>query len=187
MPRTHTLFALTATIVALAPVHAAEVTDRVDAPVSLDVEVDPIAYALGGYSVHAGLRRGAFRLDLGAFAAEVPEAFHGSKGFEQYSGGFGIKVDYHPFERLPGLLFGGQITSMREQVRHTETGISKSERYLTLGGRVGYEIGLPGGFYLLPWFGADVFMRARSTTIAGATHAPGRVLFFPTVHFGYTL
>ena len=49
-----------------------------------DVEIDPIAYALDGHSMHVGLRLNHQRFDLGNFAAAVPAAFHGNDGFDVY-------------------------------------------------------------------------------------------------------
>lgn len=154
---------------------------------TLDVELDPIAYALAGHSVHSGVRFGAWRVDLGAFGLDVPEALHGQAGFEQSFSGFGIKLDYRPFTGLRGLFFGLQLNLVREAVRHVESNITATQRVLMGGPRVGYQIDLGAGFYLTPWVGLEVALTERAQTIAGAPFEPGRIVPFPTVHLGYVL
>jgi hypothetical protein len=187
-----TLVVLVATTAAASGARAADglhtdADTAADAGIALDVEVDPIAYALGGYSVHAGLRYQRLRFDLGAFAAEVPEGMHGQDGFEQYAGGFGVKVDYTPFEALDGLMFGASLNVIREDVRSEASGRAASARRVSVGGRVGYEIDVAGGFYVLPWFGVDVFFQDRAVTLDGERFDPGQVILFPTVHLGYRI
>ena len=44
-----------------------------------EVEADPIAFRLNGYSAHAGYRVEAFRADIGPFGADIPESLHGTR------------------------------------------------------------------------------------------------------------
>lgn len=159
-------------------------TPALAAPI-LDVEIDPIAYALGGYSVHAGVRHGAWRFDLGAFALDVPEAVHGQDGFEQSMGGFGLKVDHRPFASLPNLFFGVQMSVVREAVRRVDVNITETQRLVTAGPRVGYQIDLGAGFYVVPWMSVDVVLTDRALDVAGETFDAGRLVPFPTLHLGY--
>ncbi|MEM1115261.1 MAG: hypothetical protein AAF845_03755 [Bacteroidota bacterium] len=47
----------------------------------VEVEADPIAYALSGYSGHVGYVAGRARASVGVFAADAPEFFHGNEGW----------------------------------------------------------------------------------------------------------
>lgn len=67
-----------------------------------DIESAPIAFALGGYSLHAGIAAGHWRIDAGAFAMQFPEALHGKENLIVGCHGFGLKVQYFLFEAQAG-------------------------------------------------------------------------------------
>src|SRR5699024_3737845 len=60
----------------------------------VEVEVDPIAYALNGYSGHIAYGFDPLRISLGGFGADQPEFFHGNEGWKARSRGITMKVDY---------------------------------------------------------------------------------------------
>jgi hypothetical protein len=153
-------------------------------PLRVDVEVDPIAYALRGYSLHAGFSRGRFRVDLGAFAIEIPEAIHKAEGLEVFGSGFGVKLDYRPIDAVRGFFVGTQLTRLREDVTASAGGETRSRWLTTVGARVGYRWTLGRGFYVLPWIGVDWSLTRRRETVAGIDYDPGRAMFLPTVHVG---
>jgi len=187
--KTTTIIAAFATLIALsAPALANEptspgLTKSATGPV-LDIEIDPIAYALSGYSVHGGLSWNHVRLDVGVFGLTMPESMHGVEGVEIKGGGYGAKLDYYPLRRAPGLFFGGQVSRFREQARDKMSGLETAASHTTFGARVGYRFNITRGFYVLPWIGVDVSVSDRTQTVAGKEYKPGRVMFFPTVHFG---
>ena len=67
------------------------VLPRQEAVLEADVEVDPTAYALGGHSLHAGIARGHWRVDLGNFAMDLPAFAHADDGVAVSFDGFGAK------------------------------------------------------------------------------------------------
>src|SRR5262245_36496062 len=77
------VFLLTGVAAAAPPPPAAHATDTpapapsraLDPRFHADVEIDPTAYVLGGYSLHVGLGWRRVRVDLGAFAMTLPGAF----------------------------------------------------------------------------------------------------------------
>ena len=63
-------------------------------PIRFEVEADPIAYALQGYSFHGILVINRLRIDGGIFGIAQPEGYSGNDGFHTYSSGYGLKVNY---------------------------------------------------------------------------------------------
>jgi hypothetical protein len=183
---TMNIITILATLAAASPALADSTPDAeiTESSVEMDIEIDPIAYVLSGYSLHARLSWDRFRLDLGAFALAVPESLHGTEGVDVYGGGFGMKLDYHPLSKLPGLFVGAQLSRFRETVTDRATGEAATASHVTMGARIGYRIDVAAGFYALPWVGVDVSLTDRTQTVAGTDYEPGRVMFFPTIHIG---
>lgn len=137
-----------------------EVTTASPRPaLSADVEVDPLAYALRGYSLHVGVGYRHLRADLGAFALELPTFVHGNGDFEASFNGFGIKAHYYPFAEQRRLFLGADV-------RLEPRGANHAGRRLLCHGLdgVGYDFG------------------AHDVTLGGATYERDRVIVFPTVH-----
>lgn len=155
----------------------------------LDVELDPIAYALEGYSVHAGLRYDFWRLDIGAFAALAPEFSHGNQGIEAYGGGFGLKWDIRFTEDQSGFLVGVEANTSRWELRNSASGDVDRQRLFNVGMRVGWEFLLDYGFYVVPWVGVAASLGGEDVTLGSGADAvrwdsvPYQV--FPTVHLGW--
>lgn len=175
--------------------HAQEKSETTDAAekyrIGYDVEVDPIAYALGGFSVHAGIRHASLRFDLGAFAAQAPEWFHGSKGVSAYQSGFGLKCDYRFFADQHGWFVGAEAATVRVQLQPTDGGLAQRQRTYNVGLRTGWEFALPYGFYVVPWIGVGASLGGKDTSMLVATGDrevtwKHKVLVvFPTVHIGW--
>ncbi len=187
--KTNIILATSAILAALAGTAAADTkapkvkAQAGDQPV-FDIEIDPIAYALSGYSVHGGLTWKRFRLDAGVFALEAPESLHGTKGVDVYGSGYGAKLDYYPMRPLAGLFFGVQWSRFREKVTDRDTMQRSAATHQTFGARIGYRWNITRGFYVLPWVSVDVSASDRTQMVAGKEYKPGRVMFFPTVHIG---
>ncbi len=102
-----------------------------------DVEVDPIAVALRGYSLHLGLSDLAFgRFDLGVYGMKFPASIVPSEKFKASFTGFGAKWDFVPTAET-GLFYG--IETSRNSIRATliETSESVVSTEITAGGPVG--------------------------------------------------
>jgi hypothetical protein len=150
----------------------------------VDFEIDPLAYALGGHSLHAGIGRGRVRLDLGAFAAQVPALFHGNAGFDVAMSGFGAKLDVFLSPEAFGPFAGVEASWLQNSVQHVDSGIAARTSNLTGGLRVGWRIGLPGHFYVTPWLGVGLVLGAEDRMIGGGRYQESRLVLFPTVHVG---
>jgi len=161
----------------------------------LELETDPIAFILHGYSAHAGYQTGHFRWDVGVYGVEVPSFFSGYDNFNIRSNGAGIKLDYL-FQKRKGLLLGIESNISRERVSPKADDDKDPDRSFTnvyLGMRVGYRwmLGRKNndykGFYIFPWVSfLSVNLNPQSAIIQGEEYKQHTFSFFPTVHIGYS-
>jgi hypothetical protein len=154
--------------------------------VSLDVEIDPLAYVFKGYSVHAGVRWWRLRFDLGAFAITVPEAFSTNEALEERYDGFGIKVDYR-FATGRWIPFAGvSLSRALLHVRPHDSETTATTWQTVPAIRAGLEIEIAAGFYAAPWMSLGYAISDRSITRVGAeTYESKTWGVFPTVHLGW--
>jgi hypothetical protein len=149
-----------------------------------DAEVDPIAFALSGYSAHAGYRVNHLRADLGVYGAEVPEVWHGNKGWTERTNGIGAKLDWAGSDR--GLFAGLEADYNRTKytLRYAAQSVSRSAP--AVGGRAGYRFVLGRSrLYIAPWVGVDYTFGEIGASIGGRKFDEKRIGLFPTVHLGW--
>jgi hypothetical protein len=185
-------FALSLTATAATPDTTADATTTLEPQperaLGVDIEVDPLAYALGGASVHAGLHIKRVRLDLGVFSLPVPEAIHGNEGFHAQGHGFGLKADWFVKEGNKGLHLGVQTDLTHQTVTEEESTETARYRELAVGGRVGYRIQHKSGLYVDPWVG--LAYRTNTPTeleLGDRTFTQSKLMPFPTLHVGWRL
>jgi hypothetical protein len=154
-------------------------------PLRADVEVDPTAYALSGNSLHVGLGRGHWRVDLGNFALALPQWAHGDDDFEVSFDGYGAKLHYFVRDDQAGLYAGVAVSAVRVHVRLEGSELSQDDSQYGTGLEVGYRVALPHGFHVIPWLGVGTTWSADSVTLADETFDPSRLTVFPAVHVGY--
>jgi len=150
-----------------------------------DLEVDPTAYVLAGYSVHAGIGYDRLRVDIGAFAMALPELVHGSKDFDVSFNGFGVKLQYFPFAAQEGFFFGVDSGVVRSLAERKGSSLAERDLQLNAGAHLGYRIELSGGFYATPWIGVGYAFGAEDVRLEGAKLDAMRVTVFPAIHLGY--
>lgn len=170
--------ATVATLAAAAP--AAAAPDRLAA----DVELDPTAYALGGHSLHAGIARGHWRLDLGNFAMDLPAFAHADDGVAVSFAGFGAKLQYFARATRRGWFAGVDAGLIEVQARHA--GAVTDQRQLGLGVHGGYRVALPADLYATVWLGVGYAAGAAPMHVGGATYEPSPITVFPALHLGRT-
>lgn len=170
----------------VAPVRAAEPTSGA-APGALhsDVEIDPTAYALGGYSLHAGVEVGRVRVDLGAYSMKVPGFVHGNEDFDVAFDGYGAKLQLFPLSPQRGLFVGvdGGVTNMSFRLKNSDLEVHQTR--FGVGADAGYRIMLPASFYVTPWIGVGYSFQADDVHLGGKTFAGSHVTFFPAIHLGH--
>ncbi len=155
-------------------------------PPHLDFEIDPIAFALQGFSLHSGIRLHHFRIDLGVFGLQMPKALTNNDRFRTRFAGFGAKLDYRFFGAGDGPFVGIDFGAARVSAVHESSSLSESHYEFTVAARVGYEFDIYRGFYVVPWVSLGYRIGGRDVTVAGDTLAGSSALsVFPTVHLGY--
>lgn len=191
MTRTTTIataFIATLTIAAAGMAHADDANDErtSNSPTRMawDIEVDPIAYALDGYSFHIGLGWDRLRLDLGAFGLAMPEAVHGNEGVAGSFRGFGAKLDLFPWARQRGAFIGLQTGLATLTVRDKASNVIAEDTTMDFSVRVGYRFEIGRGFFVSPWIGVG-YARGEDINVGGATWKHNPLMIFPTVHVGY--
>ncbi|RAL25147.1 hypothetical protein DL240_02745 [Lujinxingia litoralis] len=160
-------------------------TSERSAPLRADVEIDPIAYAFGGFSLHVGLRFSRVRIDLGAFAATLPEAMHRNPEFDAAMRGFGMKLDVYLWDDQTGPFAGIEAGVLTSTVFERDSGVASEVTRIAPGLRLGWMIPITGGFYALPWVGVGYTPGVDDRVVAGKTFTESPWTLFPTVHLGY--
>lgn len=152
---------------------------------SLDVEVDPLAYALDGHSLHVGIGWKRLRLDLGVFAMHVPGWADGSADFSTAFNGYGAKLQYFLFDEQSGGFVGVDMGSAHQLIRRDGTDLATEQRQVSVGANMGWRFNLVRGLYVTPWVGLSYGFQAREQSLGGQTYKPNPWTLFPTVHLGY--
>lgn len=150
-----------------------------------DVEIDPFAYALDGYSLHLGIFHGRIRYDLGIFGIDVPEMFHGQGDFTQSADGVGLKADY--LWRESGGWFTGVSTDItRNEYRHVTSGDAAIRMEGGISARAGYRFVIYRRITITPWVAVGyILFNGEPVRIEGDTFERKGYGIFPTVHFGW--
>lgn len=149
-----------------------------------DVEIDPFAYALGGYSVHAGVGHRGFRLSLGAFALDLPSFLEPDEAFETAFNGFGIKIQYFPFSDQAGPFVGLDTNVAYQLIQSEASDAAARRRGVASGAALGWRF-LIEEFYFTPWLGVGYDFLAEDVELDGGTYEAQPVTPFATVHLGY--
>lgn len=157
----------------------------------VELEIDPIAYALKGYSFHGIFAPQRWRFDLGIYGIQQPEFFHGNKGFDVYTYGVGTKAMY-VLKGLQGFYVGlGSGYSVTEATQQS-TGIKKQEHTMDFGPLIGYRFflmkdkeGNPKGLYISPWVSVGYNYHFDRIEFEGVDYKSSDWTVFPTIHIGY--
>lgn len=183
----HTVLASLAVLLAMGTAHAEpDATPRTDErPAHVDLETDPTAFIMSGYSLHLGLGWKRARLDLGGYGMDLPQFMHGNDGLDVSFYGAGAKLQYFLFAEQKGAFVGVDGGVMRLNVRSTETDASAGATQLGFGVNAGYRIMLPAGFYATPWLGVGYTVNARDLAVGAQTFKSNPATFFPAIHLGY--
>lgn len=154
-------------------------------PVGADLEVDPTAFALGGYSLHAGIAHQQYRFDVGAYAMELPAFFVGNSRLEAEFHGFGVKVQRFFRPDQSGGFVGAGAGLSKVLFRHKATLVGRQQLEFGAGVNLGWRFALPAGFYVTPWLGVDYNFMNAPFTVGGERVARHAVSPFPAAHLGY--
>lgn len=153
---------------------------------TLDVELDPIDFALGGYRAHVGYIHAPLRYDLGVLNVVIPGAVHGNKRFEYEIFGFIARLDYL-FGAYEGWFAGAEATWMKNTYTHRPSHVSEEREPVLLALRSGYRFEFFHHLTVTPWvgFGALLNKGGDVVRIQSDTFEVSTWNIFPTVHVGW--
>lgn len=156
-----------------------------DAQVKWEVESDPLAYALNGFSIHGAAVLGAGRVSVGTFGVDIPRVFHGNDGWDAVVRGVTLKLDYLG-SSIDGFFAG--VEGNYARTRYTLRGDDARERRgaYGVGIRGGYRIPLgQRGLYVVPWASVSYSFDGDDVIIGSETFDGRSVTVFPAVHIGW--
>ena len=150
-----------------------------------DIEIDPTAYAMHGYSAPLGYLTGPLRIDLGAYGTDIPHWLHGNDGFHPRARGYGIKVQYFFSDVDQGWFGGAGISRDKTRIMADDSGPQANQSSNSVGAETGYRFALGHGFHLTAWGGFDYLLTARDVNLGARTYDHRHVQPFAALHLGY--
>ena len=151
---------------------------------SFEIEVDPIAYMLKGYSLHGIYILEQTKIDLGIFGLELPSTSP-NKEFTVTFKGFGFKYDYFG-NSIEGFFTGIQASMAWVDVSLNNSSAEASRTVYNLGIRSGYRWSW-GHFFVSPWMSVDYnILPEDNINLEGKKYEHQPFTIFPTVHLGYS-
>jgi len=157
---------------------------------SLEIETDPLAYLLRGYSVHAAVTYGKFRTSVGAYGIKPPDFLKSNDAFYVFTSGFDLKTDYL-FGSVKGFHVGIQATYSRDRIGLKDTDYREDLWGLNIGIRGGYRFlfGKPAnqyrGFYITPWVALMYNPSTKTIQHGNEVYEQAAWVPFPTLHLGW--
>jgi len=149
----------------------------------LELEVDPFAFALKGYSYHVAYKGGSLRTDIGAYGLTLKKA-PGNPDFELEMDAQGVKIDYLFGEGwFTGVSLGSGTLDISCPTCVTQE--AQTRQFTNKGVRFGVNIGA-GHWYFAPWLGVDqMSLEGDPVLIGSKTYQSPEFQLFPTIHLGY--
>jgi hypothetical protein len=119
----------------------------------IEIEADPVAYALKGDSVHVGEVLGEKnRVQVGAFGYEIRKFYGGNVNFSRRGNGVTVKYDRFLGRRTKSSFIGLDWNFTRTRYTLDATGERTYRNDVTIGPRVGYRFEAGSHLYITPWF-----------------------------------
>ncbi|MDH5232131.1 MAG: autotransporter domain-containing protein [Gammaproteobacteria bacterium] len=149
------------------------------------VESDPIAFMLGGYSLHSGVEKNQWRAQLGVFAANMPQDMLTNNQFELRQSGWGIKLDYS-FNQDKGWFIGTELEATQIDYRLSGSTETTSRASNLFGLRTGYRYYWTKQVFVTPWITVKRNLSDKQAVVLNnETYAIQQWIVFPTVHLGW--
>lgn len=153
----------------------------------LEVEIEPLAYVLGGAGGHVGYQGSRWSYTLEVFTLTVPRRLHGNEEFEAAPLGMELHVERSFGEGSGGWYAGPEIGVKRLEVTHESTGTQRAHVRYGVGVRGGYQW-FPGWgqLYLSPVAGLVYTLNSEPIRIQNETFETGPLTPFVTVGLGWS-
>ena len=155
-----------------------------------EIEVDPLAYLLNGYSLHAAATYSGFRSSIGIYGIKPPEFFLPNDAFSVYTSGVDLKTDYL-FGDIKGFYTGLQLTYSKDRIGLKEADYKEDIWGLNIGVRTGYRFMFGKrenqykGLYITPWIALMYSPSAKTVQHSNQEYRQASWVPFPTVHVGW--
>jgi len=152
-----------------------------------EVEADPFAYMVNGYSGHIARQifDGRARVQIGLFAEDVPSAFHGEDNFYFRAQGVTLKADYFFSGITQGWFVGLDGDYSKTRYRLKETHESTTRNRSGFGPRAGYRFEMGDNVYVTPWISIRYIFNTENVVVSGNEFSEDDIAIFPTVHLGW--
>lgn len=152
-----------------------------------EIEIDPIAYLLNGYSVHIGRQYGSWKYDINTAAESLNQVqtnvFLSNDNFTAKFFSYGAKIDYIGPSQT-GFHVGIQWDYLQWSYSSTINGITANNYTQDAGIRFGYRLG-SGSVYVDPWVGFLYnYQGTGSINVGGLNFNQQSFQIFPTLHLG---
>jgi hypothetical protein len=155
-----------------------------DAPLGVEVDGDPAAFVVDGFSLHVGVVGPWRRIDFGVFSIDEPAFLHGNEGWSTELRGWGL--NWELIGALgPGFFAGVGATLAIRSYALDGSGMSVERHQLLVGPHVGWRFQLGRHLYLSPWLAVEYAYRGDAVTIAGKRFDDRPYVIFPTVYLGW--
>lgn len=152
-----------------------------------EIEADPVAFALKGYSLHVGrVVHGKNRLQAGVYGYDLPKFYGGNDQFSRRGNGVTLKYDRFLGSTTRGLFFGadGDFTRTRYTLDATQQKTYRND--FTVGPRIGYRFQIGSHLYITPWFSCGYVFNPGPPVVVGTQKFERNSFgFFPTMHIGW--
>ncbi len=156
---------------------------------TFEIEIDPIAYMLNGYSLHGIYNHKHLRFDFGYYGIETPGKLTGNENYRIRSTGFGLKVNYL-IKKINGFYAGTDLGYGETIATENETKANDTGHNLSFGMHLGYRFFLfphqhkaLRGLYLTPW--AGISYNHVHDKIKFTNYKDSKLGYFATFHIGY--
>jgi hypothetical protein len=158
---------------------------------TFEIEIDPIAYLLKGYSLHAIYQPAKFRFDLATYGLQIPGKLQGKEGFNLKMQGFGGKVHYL-LQGTKGFYTGLGIGYSLTEATHKESKVQDKGKFIGIGPELGYRLffkkpkdGIYKGLYLQPWISYGYSISLNKIEFEHVNYNQNPWEYFITFHIGY--
>ena len=159
----------------------------------LELEIDPLAYSLGGASGHLGYTFKNERIFLGYGQLTLPEGMQTNKNVSESFKAISFKWEYF-FGREDASkgFFAGPSADYMFLTYEDEMGNITKDDQLNLGIRAGCKFDLfkksktLKGMYLTPWISASWLTKPGEIRVGDQNYERKSFNIFPTVHLGWS-
>lgn len=159
-----------------------------------EMELDPLAYSIGGASGHIAYTWKNERVQLGYGKLELPKSFRSNENVKEAFQAISLKWDYFFGQENSdkGFFAGPTFDYLFLSYEDENTGANLEDDQLSIGLRAGYRFDLfkqnnmLQGLYLTPWVGTSWLTNSDDIVLGDQSYSRKSMNFFPTIHIGWS-